>query len=372
MNVLLLTTHLNPGGIGIYTLSLACALKKSGIDVIVSSSGGELVDDLHTAGIDHVRIPVNTSADIGLHTILSCSILGGIMRDRNIDIVHAQTRVTQVIAYFLTKRRKACFVSTCHGFFKMKFFRKILPCWGVCTIAISHAVRQHLACDMGVSKDRIALIHNGIDISRFNPCISADEKAAVKKQYSLGKGPVIGIVSRLSKVKGHKYLLKAFARVQKSIPDSQLLIIGSGPRRYAEELKSLSKKLGIAEMSRFYPACRDVSVPLSAIDVFCQPSLQEGLGLSILEAMAMGIPVVASDVGGIHALIKHRLNGFLVPSMDEKALADAIIEILSDPVTARSMGAESRKIAERDFTLEAMCDRVIGVYDMAMKGFCEK
>ena len=365
MRILLLTTHLDLGGVGIYTLSLAISLKEAGVEVIVSSGGGELVYDLEKAGIEHIYIPVKTSSDVGFHTLVSFFKLHPIIRERCIDIVHAQTRVTQVIAHIISRKTGAVFVSTCHGFFKMKLFRKVLPCWGAHTIAISDAVRQHLVCDLGVLKDNISIIYNGIDAKRFKPNASSADKALIKKQYSLHDGPVIGTISRLSKVKGHKYLLAAFARVLEKTPNAQLLIVGDGPQRYKDSLKLQAEDLGVSSKVYFYPACRDTVIPLSVIDVFCHPSLQEGLGLSILEAMAMELPVVASDVGGIYTLIKHKVNGFLIPSMDEQALADAIVQILSDPGMADKMGKASRDMVLKNFTLDVMRDKVIEVYKHA-------
>jgi glycosyltransferase involved in cell wall biosynthesis len=362
MKILLLTTHLEIGGVGIYTLSLAIYLKKAGIDVTVASSGGELTDDLKEAGIKHINIPVNTSADIGFHTIISVFKLSAFIKQNGIDIVHAQTRVTQVIACMVSRKTHSAFVSTCHGFFKMKLFRRIFPCWGDRTIAISDAVRQHLVCDLKVPKERISIIYNGIDVQRFKPGLSYEDKQLIKKQYSLSTGPVIGTISRLSEVKGHRYLIGAFASVLKSVPDAQLLIVGDGPHRYKNSLISLSENLGISSKVFFLPACRDTTIPLSVIDIFCHPSLQEGLGLSILEAMAMERAVVASDTGGIYTLIKHDVNGILVPPKNEQALTSAIIQILSNSDRAAQMGKLSRQMVLENFTLDIMRDKVIEVY----------
>ena len=362
MKILLLATHLDIGGVGIYTLSLALSLKEAGHDIIVASSGGQLTEGLQKAGIKHVHIPVNTSADIGFHTLVSVLKLSAFVKQNSIDIVHAQTRVTQVIAYMVSRRTKARFVSTCHGFFKMKLFRRMFPCWGDRTIAISDAVRQHLVCDFKVPKDNISIIYNGIDAQRFKPNASSADRQLIKKQYSLGSGPVIGTISRLSEVKGHKYLIGAFGILLKSIPDARLLIVGDGPRRYRDSLISQAENLALSEKVLFSPACSDTSIPLSIIDVFCHPSLQEGLGLSILEAMAMERAVVASDVGGIYTLIKHNVNGFLVPPMDEQALVSAIIQILSNPDRAAQMGKLSRQMVLENFTLDIMRDKVMEVY----------
>ena len=362
MKVLLLSSRLNLGGIGIYTVSLARSLKEKGVEVIVASSGGELVDSLKKRSIEHIDIPVATSADIGLHTLISYFKLKRVIRRDKIDIIHAQTRVTQIIAALLSKKLKIGFVTTCHGFFKQKLFRKIFPCWGKRTIAISDAVRQHLVVDMKVPKEKTALIYNGIDINRFKQRKSTEDKKLIKNDYGLKQAPVIGVISRLSSVKGHKYLIAAFAKLLKDYPDLQLLIVGDGSMKYLSGLKSQIKKLGIEKSIVFLGACHDTSIPLSIIDVFCLPSIQEGLGLAILEAMIMKVPVVASNVGGIYTLINHGKNGLLIPPKDEDALADAISEILLDKNLAKKMGLLSKKLVEEKFSLDLMRDSVIDVY----------
>ena len=367
MKILLLATHLNLGGIGIYTTSLARQLKFMGKEVIIASSGGELVREIEKEGITHIHIPINTSADIGLHTLVSCLKLLPVVRNKQIDIIHAQTRVTQIIASMLSRKTKAVFITTCHGFFKRRLFRRMLPCWGTRTIAISDAVRQHLVYDFKLPKERISVVCNGIETDRFNRLVSFEDKLHIKKEYGLSNLPVIGIVSRLSGVKGHKYLLGAFASLIKKMPNIQLLIIGDGPRKYREMLKDQAEILGITRSVKFHAACRDTSIPLSIIDVFCHPSLQEGLGLSILEAMAMRIPVVASDVGGIYTLIQHKSNGLLVPPKNEEALSSAIYEILCDKKKAKEMGNISRKIVEEKFTVKMMTDGILNVYEEAIK-----
>jgi len=141
-----------------------------------------------------------------------------------------------------------------------------------------------------------------------------------------------------------------------------LLIVGDGRKRYVDGLKALADDLGVSERVVFHKAIKDTSIPLSVIDLFCLPSVQEGLGLSIIEAMSMGIPVVASDVGGIYTLIKEGKNGFLVHPKDDQALADGLNKILEDEALALKMGEISKKMVSNEFTLDSMSDKVIEVY----------
>lgn len=367
MNILLLTTRLNLGGIGVYTASLAKALKRKGQGVLVASSGGQLLEELKKDDIEHIYLPIDTSLDIGPHTAVAYLKLSSLIKERDIQVVHAQTRVAQVIAHFLSKRNRVAFVTTCHGFFKRRWFRRMLPGWGDRVIAISDAVREHLVNDIKVSKNKIRVIYNGIDLERFSRDLSSEEKSLIRKEHGLKEYPTLGIISRLSEVKGHRYLFGALAKLAAKFPNLQLLVIGDGPSCYLRGLKQLTRRLGIADRVLFHGACPDTSRPLSVIDVFCMPSIQEGLGLSILEAMAKGIPVVASDVGGIYTLIKHRQNGLLVPPKDEEALAKAIAEILDNPALAEEMRKVSKRLVEERFSLEMMADRVIKVYQEAIE-----
>lgn len=363
MNILLITTRLNLGGIGVYTSSLAKALKSRGNNVLVASCGGPLAETLKRDNIEHIDIPVDTSADIGLHTPVSYFRLSRVIEERGIDILHAQTRVTQVISSLLANRHKTACVTTCHGFFKRRWSRRLFPCWGMRVVAISDAVQEHLLNDMKVPRDKVRLVYNGVDIKKFAKVCSDGEKAIIRKEYGLKDAVTIGMISRLSEGKGHRYLLGAFARLLPRFKDLQLLIIGDGPAGYLKGLKEKARALSIDKSVVFRPACEDTSRPLSVIDVFCLPTLQEGLGLSILEAMASGIPVVASGVGGIYTLIKHGDNGFLAPPADEGALAEALSVVLSDRALAEEMGRSSKKLVEDNFTLDITADKVVKVYE---------
>ena len=251
------------------------------------------------------------------------------IKEKNIDIIHSNTRVTQVLSCIIEWLSGKPFVSTCHGFFKKRFFRKIFPCWGKKVIAISQQVKEHLLKDFAVKEKDIVVIHNGIDVDRFrnhkpeNSAFGGREQ--LKTDLGLGSGPVVGIIARLSDVKGHIYLIEAMKKVLKALPDAQLLIAGEGKMK--DELVSLARHLGLEGKVFFLPQVCDTVKVLSIMDVFVMPSLKEGLGLALMEAMACGLAVIGSDVGGIKSLIQHDYNGLLVEPEDTVALSSAILEI---------------------------------------------
>lgn len=174
-----------------------------------------------------------------------------------------------------------------------------------------------------------------------------------------------GIIARLSEVKGHKYLITAMKSVIKEIPDAQLLIVGEG--KIQKDLEALSDRLGIGGNIRFVPAVSDTSGPLSAMDVFVMPSLQEGLGLSIMEAMLSGVPVVASKVGGIPSLVKDGITGILVRPEDPAGLALAIVDLLKDKEKAAGLAVAAKELIIREFSLEKMVEQTERVYSECLK-----
>jgi glycosyltransferase involved in cell wall biosynthesis len=359
VNILYITNHLDIGGITSYVFSLAKALKAKGYNVYVASSGGDLLEDVIKEGIIYIHIPIKTKSEISPRILISYFKLSGLIKKYNIQIIHCHSRTTQVLGYFLYKRTGAAYVSTCHGFFKKRFSRRAFPCWGKNVIAISQQVREHLINDFKVDDKDISVIHNGIDIDKFKTQ-GQRSKIEAKQRFGLGQGPVVGIVGRLSDVKGHIYLIQAMKVALKSFPEAQLLIVGDGKMK--DELAGLVKELDIGKNVIFMPSARDTSVMLSAMDIFVMPSLKEGLGLSLMEAMAAGLPVIGSDVGGIKSLIQHDVNGLLVEPADVEGLSSGILELLNDQEKAKALGQRARDFIARNFSLEQMVINTERVY----------
>ena len=364
MKILLLTTHLDFGGISIYCISLAKALKDRGHDVRIASGGGVLLSELNNYGIQHIQLNIRTKSELSPLLWKSRIRLMETFKEWRPDVMHAQTRVTQVLAWMVYKKTRIPYMSTCHGFFRPHYGRKIFGFWGKKVIAISDAVREHLVNDLKVKKEKVYLINNGIDIKKFDTIVTEKEKKAYKSRIGIKTGPVVGIIARLSPVKGHKYLLMAGKELLKQFPNLEILIIGDGPSK--KELVDAVMAYGLGKCTYIEESTIDTRVPLSVMDVFVLPSIQEGLGLSVLEAMAAGVPVVGSNVGGVYSLIKDGQTGFLVPSKDPAALASAIARLLSDKKSALSMASAAREMVKEKFSLEGMAEKVELVYKEAV------
>jgi glycosyltransferase involved in cell wall biosynthesis len=360
MNILFLTTHFNTGGITSYIMTLGEGLVKSGHKVWVVSSGGDCVEQLEESGMRHVKMDIRTKSEIHPKLWLRLPVLMRLAGREGIDIIHAQTRVTQVLGSALSRLSGIALVTTCHGFFRPRWFRKTFPCWGQAVIAISRPVAGHLSQDFGVPEKNIHLIFNGVDLDRF---LMTDDnrRGSVRKKWGLGDTPLIGIIARLSNVKGIEFLIRAMPLVLKELPSASLMIVGRGS--YEDILKKEAADLSLTDKVHFKDTINQTNQILCAFDVFVMPSILEGLGLSVMEAQACGVPVIASRVGGLVDLIEDGKSGYLVPSRDAEALADRIIKVLKGPGLAKSMAQQARLNIERHFSARLMTAETVKVYE---------
>jgi glycosyltransferase involved in cell wall biosynthesis len=358
MNILHITNELDVGGITTYVLLLTASLKKRGHQVYIASSGGELLPRFIAAGVSYIPIPIRTKCEVSPKMMASLLKLLPVVRKNNIEIIHSHTRTTRVLGDLLAKKTSRVHLTTCHGFYKKRFSRRVFPCWGAKIIAISDPVREYLLKDRGVDAADVKLIYHGIDTEEFK--INPIDDIKLRSKWGLGSGPLIGITSRLADVKGHAYLIKAMQSVLETVPSAQLIITGEGKMK--KELIKLTKKLGLEKNILFIPSVLDPREVLSLIDIFVIPSLDEGLGLSLMEAMACGLPTIGSEVGGIKDLIQHGVNGLLVEPADVKGLASAILELLKDREKAKVLGNNARNFIKEKFTLEKMVSETERTY----------
>lgn len=357
MKILLLTSHLNYGGISSYAFFLAKTLTKLGHDVFFSSAAGDLIGQLKKNDVKFIHMPSHIKSELNPLNIVCLLKLIMFMKKESVDIIHAQTRITQVLAEQLSKITKVPYVSTCHGFFRRNLGRIISPCWGTKVIAISEAVKKHLMIDFYVPAEKIALVPNGINIKQF--------KVSSKRTDIKHTDRTVGIIARLSTIKGHSYLIDAMVQVLEEFSNARLFIFGQGNIKY--ELIKQAKKLKIDDKIFFLPAVSNTAEILQEVDIFVMPSLQEGLGLSILEAQACSVPVIASNVGGIPSIVKHDVTGLLVPPKDSSALAGAIMRLMEDRELAIRLGQRARYEVENKFNLETMTNKIVQVYEEVLR-----
>ena len=231
-------------------------------------------------------------------------------------------------------------------------------------IALSGQLERYLVDEVGVRPQNITRICNGVDASKFRPASSA----ARPPEWPFAPGlTVFGTVGRLQPVKAQVDLIHALADLFRRHPaaatDARLVIIGDGPERPV--IESAIREAGLGDHVWLAGARTDVAACMQAMDVFVLPSLTEGISNTILEAMACGLPVIATDVGGNPELVDAGRTGVLVPPSNPSALADAMLQMLDEP-TASRMGKAGRVRIEQHFSLDAMVASYSKLYDAAL------
>lgn len=359
MKILLMTTHLNVGGITSYLFALSRQYVLKGHQVFLVSAGGTRAQEFEREGICLIPAAVRTKSEISLRMYCDVPRLLKIIRENQIQIIHSHTRVTQFLGQVLSFFSNVPYVATCHGFYKTHWFRKTFPCWGQAVVAISPSVADHLISDFKVSADQVFMINNGIDLESFHE-VDQVGRQQTREKFKIRQTPVLGMVSRLADVKGHSVLIDAMPAIIKEFPDVLLFLAGEGKMK--AQLQAQASRLGISEHVMFASVFNPSGAILSLFDVFVMPSIDEGFGLSGMEAQASGLPLVASNVGGIPSFVFHEQTGLLVPPSDPPALAAAIVRFLKDPDFAHKIAKQARKFIQENFSSEITADKTLQMY----------
>ncbi|MDA0738242.1 MAG: glycosyltransferase family 4 protein [Nitrospirae bacterium] len=285
--------------------------------------------------------------------------LANIFRQWNIDIVHVNDYWWAPLAYLAAKK--------CHIPVVVHIRQQIEPVrikqyWldkPDCLFPVSKDIENVLHA-MAVEPSRVQVAYSGIDVNHF---CGTEKRDAFRKHYCVKEDqPIIGTVANLFPRKGYEYLIEALVTVKEVYPDICYVIVGEGPTSYQEQLVRLVKEKRLESNVMFVGFQENVFEFLNAFDVFVLPSLMEGFGIALLEAMSMSKPIVACKVGGVPEVIKDGVTGMLVPPKDSKSLATALLKILKDDPTKIRLGLAARKIVETQFTREAAMKRIQHFY----------
>jgi len=227
-------------------------------------------------------------------------------------------------------------------------------------VTTGEAIRRLLIQRLQLSPSKVFSIPTGVDLDVFRPD-RIDPRYLRKELRFEAKAPLVGMVAVLRSWKGHLVFLQALREVQEHRPDVQAVLVGEGPFR--EVIQDGVRSHGLEATVRFLGHREDVAEILGGLDVVVSASTAaEGIPQALLQALAMGRAVVATDVGGIPEIIRHGETGWLVPPGEPAGLAKAILEALADPVRGRQMGALGRTIVETEYSLERMGERMERLY----------
>jgi glycosyltransferase involved in cell wall biosynthesis len=360
---LLVVDSLEVGGAERHVVGLAVALRRKGHEVAVAcSASGELSDPL-----DGANVPVRPLLDQLVKRRVSVVYARGLrrlVRERRFDLVHAHVYASAAASALATVGTGVPLVVTEHteGAWQGRLARlvsRFIYRRARRVIAVSSSIRGRLIGRDRVPPEKISVIPNAVIPA---PDTSLDASGTLPDEW-YGE-PLIGTVARLQPEKGVANFLKAAARASVSCPSARFLVVGDGPLR--EELLRLADRLGLRERVRFLGHRADARALIGLLDVIVVPSLTEGTPLIVLEAMAAGVPLVASAVGGVPDQVRHGKEGLLIPPGDATALGDALLELLQDPDRAHRLGEAGRRRADSVFSHAAMVRKIEGVYHAAL------
>jgi glycosyltransferase involved in cell wall biosynthesis len=224
-------------------------------------------------------------------------------------------------------------------------------------IAISAGIQQVLVAQ-GVPAAKLTCIPSAVDTERFRPGCERDRFSAL---FGLSADErVVGMVAQLIERKGHRHLLKAIPKILERYPRVRFLLFGQGPLE--QEIRAQVGRAGLEGQVRLVGFREDLERMLPCLDLLVHPAEREGLGVSLLQAAACEVPIVASAVGGIPEVVRQGLNGYLVPPADPDAIAQAVLQLLQAPERARAMGQAGRALVDAEFSIAAMVRGNLRVY----------
>lgn len=366
--VLQVIPALETGGVERGCVDMALFLKAAGGTPLVASEGGRLVHELERAGITHITLPLASKNPLTMRA--NVTALEQVIREHDVDIVHARSRAPAWSAFFAARRTGVHFLTTFHAAYnygsRIKKFYNSVMARGERVIAISEFIANHIVDGYGTEPQRIRIVPRGIDLLRFNPDhVTTERMATLSEAWRLTDGlKVILCPGRLTRIKGQTVLLQALARLQRR--DFICVLAGSDQGRveYSAELEKMAIDLGLEGHVTMVGDCTDMPTAYMLADVVVAPSIvPEGFGRTAVEAQAMGRPIIASDLGGMRETVLTGETGWLVAANQPDPLADALNQAL-DLTEPERMNVAKRAIAHvhGNYSTERMGWATLDVY----------
>lgn len=392
LRIMLLISNLKIGGAQEVVRTLCDYFPEKGYQTVVCTfEDGPLRKEIERAGIPVVILPARQHSILALPLFLWDMLrirnaIAAIVDKHQINILQTQlVRGLDFLVLTLRPGRKLMVFWTFHNALfvlrpeHLPRFRWLLGFkrwahsqlyrwtarWVNGMIVVSEDVKKAIHEYAGALHGKVSVIPNSVDIKRYNQEI---DREAVRKELGLSPGhQVFAVVATFKKQKGHRYLIEAAASLISQFPDIRLLLIGDGELR--DELKAQTKALGLNEHVHFLGLRTDVPKLLGASDYFVLPSLWEGLPVSLIEAMACGLPVIATQVSGTKDVMIHNQTGLMVPPGEVEALKDAMLQFLANQELAQKMGEVARKRVTESFSAEQQANAYLSIYQKEWKAF---
>lgn len=352
------------GGAERHVLNLAGAVDSRTVEISVCCLfSAPFAEIAAGAGVNALVVPMRHKADFGV-----VGEIASLACDSGADLIHTHGVRANLVGRLAARKAGKKVVTTVHSLLE-RDYPGFVSClvnrwaeiatrgWTDHFIAVSRALKEQLVSG-GLPEEKVTVIYNGIVPEEFRP---PAEPGAARAKLGFGpEVPLVGMVARLHAVKGHRYFLEAARKLLLQRPGARFVVVGDGPCRAV--LEELAGRLGIAGQVVFTGFVEDVRPLMADLDVLVISSLWEGFGLTAVEAMALGVPVVATRVGGLPEVVRHGETGLLVPPADPEALAKGIAWMLDNPGAAREMAGKGGEVVRKMFTAAVMARRTEELY----------
>ena len=352
-------------------------IQGEGYEVCGVSADGPDVAEMEALGIPHFAVPM-TRRFTPVADLRALWALTRLMRRERFDVVHTHTPKAGLLGQLAARLSGVpVVVNTLHGFYfhedskpiPRRFYIWMERIAAKCSVAILSQNREDMATAVAehiAKPEQIKWLGNGIDLGRFDRRRLTDAALEeLRRQIGIDSdAPVIGFVGRLVEEKGILDLLQAAKAVIEAIPNAQFLIVGPHDEQKPDALRpEVAERFGVAASCRFVGMRDDMPELYALMDVLVLPSYREGFPRAPMEASAMGVPALVTDIRGCREAVEHGENGLLFPVGDADALAQSVIELLRDDERRTQMGAAGRRIAEERFDEQRVFDRVLREYE---------
>ncbi len=361
MRIIQILPKMEVGGVERGVLDLSTFFKKyrtdnsDVIENIIISSGGRLLKELDKEEIKHYELPVHKKS---LFSILVIPKLKKILKNENINIVHARSRVPGWISFFATRGTKTHYITTIHGIYKSPKSSQVMG-WGKFVICPSRAVARHMKENFLVPEEKIIIINRWVNLEKFRFCGLEARKDS----------NVIVSAGRITPSKGYEYLIEGFKKIVRQNPYLKLKIVGAPePTKmdYFDHLRTLVNRFSLNHNVQFTGFRSDVENVLAEARMTIIPSvIDEAFPRAVLEACASGTPVIATAVGGVSEIIENNISGILIEPKNSDQIAQAMIRLLNEPSLCENMAKNAREKVEKLYSMEKSLVETKEIYKKA-------
>ncbi len=367
-----------------FLLPLTAALECEGFSVAISCARGPWFDEIAERGFRIVENPVSRNANAWHHS-RSIWRTAKLLREEKITVLHVHTPIAALVGRLAARLAGTPIVIyTAHGFYfhdnsrpltkaALIALEKIGSTCGDFVMTVSAEDRE-AAIKHGIAKpDTVETIYNGVDTSHYHSGrFTTEERAAYRARVGIPPdAQVIGMMGRLVREKGFFEFFEAAADVLQRHPDSWFMVVGDLlPSDYdgrRDELKHHIERMGVTHRTVFVGMVNDPAPSLNAMDIFCLPSYREGMPISLLEAMSMGLPCIATDIRGCREEVVDGETGWLIPPREAKPLSEKICILLDNPEVATRMGDAGRRRVLQHFDIRKVVEHQIEIYQRLLR-----